>query len=150
MFTKICRVVVQRSGQRFHCAFATRLVVLLTLVLAIALPLTTNAQLVSGLQGAVGSTIGPDGAIYATENLTGSISRIDPATGDRSLYATGLPPQLPWVGFGGVFDVVFLDEVAYALVIVVDSTLGGSDISGIYRIDGPDSSTPIADLGSFA
>ena len=51
---------------------------------------------------------------------------------------------------GGVYDVAFLGETAYALVTVVGPDVGGSDSTGIYRIDGPDSHTIIADIGAFA
>lgn len=123
---------------------------LATVILAIVSPIVANAQLASGLEGASGSTVGPDGALYATEALTGSIARVDPTTGEVTTFATGLPPQLPWVGFGGAFDVAFLDGVAYAIVTVVDFTVGGADISGVYRMDDENTFTPIADIGQFA
>jgi hypothetical protein len=39
----------------------------------------TATRLVTGLEGAMGSTIGPDGALYVTEGAVGRISRVDPA-----------------------------------------------------------------------
>jgi len=104
--------------------------------------------LVSGLQGSSGSTIGPGGALYVTEGAVGQISRIDPKTGDVTTFASGLPPSL--VGIGGVFDVAFIGETAYALVSLVGPDVGGTDVVGIYRIDGPNSFSVIADIGAFS
>lgn len=106
--------------------------------------------LVSGLQGTSGSTIGPDGALYVTEGAVGRISRIDPKTGNVTTFASGLPPLLAGVGIGGAFDVAFLGETAYVLVTLVGTDVGGSEVVGIYRIDGPDSYTVIADIGAFS
>ena len=47
-------------------------------------------------------------------------------------------------------DVAFIDETAYALVTLVADDVGGEDIVGIYRVDGLDSFTVVADLGEFA
>ncbi len=102
--------------------------------------------LASGLQGALGSTIGPGGALYVTESLVGRISRIDPKTGEVTTFASGLPPS----DIGGVFDIAFLGGTAYALVTLVGPQFGSSDVVGIYRIDGPESFTVIADIGAFA
>jgi hypothetical protein len=50
----------------------------LTLLLPLMAHSTTGpAPLASGLQGAQGSTIGPDGALYVTEGAIGRITRID-------------------------------------------------------------------------
>ena len=103
--------------------------------------------LVTGLEGSFGSTIGPGGALYVAESAVGRISRIDPKTGDVTTFASGLP--FSSVG-GGVYDVAFLGGTAYALVTFVGPDVGGSDSVGIYRIDGPDSHTIIADIGAFA
>lgn len=110
--------------------------------------LETAQPLTEGLQGASGSTIGPEGALYVTEYALGRISRIDPKTGDVSTFASGFP--LPLVGIGGVWDVAFLNGKAYALVTLVGPDLGGSDVVGIYRVDGPESFTVIADIGTFS
>lgn len=104
--------------------------------------------LTSGLQGASGSTIGPGGALYVTEGAAGRISRIDPKTGVITTFASGLQPSL--IGIGGVNDVAFIGGTAYALVTLVGSDIGGSDVVGIYRIDGPTSYTVIADIGAFS
>ena len=49
------------------------------------------ALLVTGLKGASGSTVGPDGALYVTEGAAGRISRVDPKTGEVTTFASGLP-----------------------------------------------------------
>jgi sugar lactone lactonase YvrE len=55
----------------------------------------TVTRLVTGLvQGAKGSTIGPDGALYVTEGAAGRISRVDPLTGEKTTFASGLPPAI--------------------------------------------------------
>ena len=47
-------------------------------------------------------------------------------------------------------DVAFIGGTAYTLVTLVGPDVGGSDVVGIYRIDGPDSFTVVADIGAFA
>jgi hypothetical protein len=121
---------------------------LASLLLALLAPLAAQAQLVSGLQGASGSTIGPDGAIYVTEGAAGRLTRVDPWNGDTTIYATGLPPSL--IGIGGAVDVAFVDEVAYVLVTLADFDVGGADPSGIYRMDSPDSFSLVADISGYA
>src|SRR5882724_4728237 len=59
----------------------------------------TATRLVTGLQGAMGSTIGPDGALYVTEGAIGTIARVDPQTGEKTTFANGLPPAI--IGIGG-------------------------------------------------
>ena len=100
----------------------------------------TIEAVVSGLQGASGSTIGPDGALYVTEAVPGRITRVDPRTGETSTFASGLPVRT--VPNGGVVDVAFVGRTAYALV----SRMG----AGIYRIDGPNSFSLVADLATFS
>jgi len=104
--------------------------------------------LVTGLAGGSGSTVGPGGALYVTEGAAGRISRVDPKTGDITTFASGLPESI--VGIGGAIDVAFIGKTAYALVTLVGSDVGGSDIVGIYRVDDPDSFTVVADIGAFA
>ena len=114
---------------------------------------TTGARnatlLVSGLEGATGSAIGPDGALYVTEGAAGRISRVDPQTGDITTFASGLPKTIPGIGIGGAIDVAFIGQTAYVLVTLVSPDVGGSDVDGIYRVDGPDSFTVVADIGAF-
>jgi hypothetical protein len=111
-------------------------------------PTPTATQLLSGLAGGSGSTVGPGGALYVAEPASGEISRVDPRTGDRTTFASGLPPSV--IGLGGVMDVAFIGGTAYALVSVVGPDVGGDDVVGIYRIDGPHDSTVVADIGAFA
>jgi len=111
-------------------------------------PTPSTSQLVSGLAGGSGSTIGPDGALYVTETEAGRITRVDPATGATTTFAEGLPPRV--IPLGGAMDVAFMGGTAYALVTLVGPDVGGSDVVGIYRVDGPDSFTVVADIGAFA
>lgn len=104
--------------------------------------------LVSGLEGGSGSTVGPDGAIYVTEGFAGRVSRVDPRTGDVTPYVTGLPPSI--IGIGGAIDVAFIRDTAYVLVTLVGPDVGGTGVVGVYRVDGPDSFTVIADIGAFS
>jgi hypothetical protein len=83
-----------------------------------------------------------------TEGAAGRVSRVDPETGDVTTYATGLPPSI--IGIGGAMDVEFFGGSAYVLVTLVGQDVGGSDVVGIYRIDGPDEFTIIADIGAWA
>jgi hypothetical protein len=110
----------------------------------------TAHRLVADLQGGSGSTIGPDGALYVTESAAGRITRVDPRTGATTTFASGLPTLIPAVGFGGPVDVAFLGRTAYVLVTLVGPDVGGSDVVGIYRVDGPDSFTVVADIGAFS
>jgi hypothetical protein len=106
-------------------------------------------QLVSGLLGSSGSAVGPGGALYVTEGAVGKISRINPKTGDVSTFASGFPPSL--IGIGGVWDVAFIGGTAYALVTLVDdpNLFPTGEVNGIYRVDGPNSFTIIADIGAY-
>jgi len=120
---------------------------------AVAAPPSRDAtayRLVTGLEGGSGSTIGPDGALYVTENAAGRITRVDPKTGASSTYASGLPRLIPAVGFGGPVDVAFLGRTAYVLVTLVGPDVGGSDMVGIYRVDGPNRFSVVADIGAFS
>ena len=104
---------------------------------------------------ASGSAIGPGGALYVPQPATGEIWRIDPRSGAKTLYASGLPTRFPELPFGGVMDVAFMGSKAYALVSVVGSTFPDDLVSchpgiGIYRLDGPTSATVVADIGAFA
>jgi hypothetical protein len=110
----------------------------------------TAHRLVAGLQGGSGSTIGPDRALYVTESAAGRITRVDPRTGATTTYASGLPTLIPAVGFGGPVDLAFLGRTAYVLVTLVGPDVGGSDVVGIYRVDGPDRFTVVADIGAFS
>ena len=134
-----------------------RLQLLCAALLALT-PLAGNAQptlIADGLAGGSGSTVGPDGALYVTEGAVGRVSRIDPETGEVTTFASGLPPFI--IGVGGAMDVAFIGQTAYVLVTVVATDLNifgplvpePGSIVGIYRIDGPDSYTVIADIGAY-
>jgi len=110
----------------------------------------TPQLVLTGLQGAQGSTVGPDGKLYVTEGVAGRVLRVDPANGSTSVFASGLPQQLAGVGIGGPVDIAFLGNTAYVLVTLVGSDLGGSSTVGVYRINSATSSTVIADVGAFA
>jgi hypothetical protein len=115
---------------------------------------TLLATLTGG--AATGSAIGPGRALYVPQPASGEIWRIDRESGQRTLYASGLPRRFSQLPFGGVMDVAFVGSTAYALVSVVGSTFPDDLFAchpgtiGIYRIDGPTSSTLVADIGAFA
>ncbi len=111
-----------------------------------------TSLLVAGLAGSTGagSAVGPGGALFVTEAVAGRIARMDPRTGAVTTFASGLPAGNPGIGIGGVMDVAFIGSTAYALVTLVGSDVGGSDVVGIYRVDGPNSFTVVADIGQFA
>ena len=123
------------------------LVAMVTPCAAIAAPPAKVAiELVRDLGQTTGSTVGPGGDLYVTEATTGSILRVDPKTGEVETFATGLPTRVARIG--GAMDVVFIGQTAYVLVTLVG--FDGSDVVGIYRMDGPSSFTAIADIGAFA
>jgi sugar lactone lactonase YvrE len=137
-----------------------RLLLLGTALLAMA-PLPTASatsvlddpqavELAAGLEGGSGSAVGPDGALYVTERTAGRISRVDPTTGDVTRFAGGLPPAVLETEVGGPMDVAFIGNTAYALITLVGPDVGGSDVVGIYRVDGPRSFTVIADIGEYS
>ena len=138
--------------------FARRLLVLSAALIAVSAPSAaiaapssgnaTASRLVTGLQGGLGSTIGPDKALYVTETAAGRITRVDPKTGATTTYASGLPKSI--IGLGGAMDIAFIGGTAYVLVTLVGPDVGGSDVDGIYRVDGPHSFTVVADIGKFA
>lgn len=104
--------------------------------------------LLAGLAGASGSAVGPGGALFVTEGVAGTVTRVDPQTGEVTVFASGLPQSI--IGIGGAIDVAFIGEKAYVLVTLVGSDVGGTNVVGIYRVDGPESFTIIADLGEYS
>jgi len=86
--------------------------------------------------------------LYVTEGAAGRITRVDPKTGATTTFASGLPKSI--IGVGGAMDIAFIGGTAYVLVTLVGPDVGGSDIVGIYRVDGPNSFTVVADIGEFA
>lgn len=108
-------------------------------------------QLAQAEGQSLGSAIGPGGDLFVPNGIAGTISRIDPKTGSRTTFASGLPQLLAPVGIGGITDVAFIGSTAYALVTLVHDPVlfPTGQVNGIYRIDGPDSYTIIADLGAY-
>src|SRR2546422_7303850 len=95
--------------------------------------------------------------LYVTDPTHGQVLRVDPSTGSYAVFASGLPKTPPGFGDGGTFDVTFIGNTAYALVSEVssdlnylDPSLDLHDIDGIYRIDGPDRFTIVADIGAWS
>lgn len=143
-----------------HRRRSARALLLAAALAAITVPVTAPAAaspaaqahrprlLVSGLQGAVGSTVGPDGALYVAEGVAARISRVDPRTGRRTTFASGLPRRL--VATGGAMDVAFVRHRAYVLVTLVGPDVGGTGVDGIYRVDGPNRVTVVADIGAWS
>jgi hypothetical protein len=143
---------------------------LLTIVVALAaliVPLVASAapgaepgdpELLAALEGGAGSgsAVGPGGALYVPQPAEGEIWRVDPSSGETTLYASGLPRRFSQLPFGGVMDVAFIGSTAYALVSVVGSAFPDDLFAcnpqtvGIYRVDEPTSSTIVADIGTFA
>lgn len=113
-------------------------------------PVRAPTMLVSGLSNGFGSTVGPDGMLYVTESAVGRVTRIDPRTGARRTWASGLPTMNPDIGIGGAMDVAFLDGRAYALVTLVDPLVGGSSVDGIYRLRHGAPPVLVADIGSWS
>lgn len=111
-------------------------------------PTPTVSRLVTGLASGSGSTFGPDGFLYVTEGAAGRVLRVDPRSGEVATFASGLPPSI--VGIGGAMDVAFIGSTAYVLVTLVGSDVGGADVVGIYRVNGPNRATVIADIGAFS
>lgn len=102
----------------------------------------------TGLDGGAGSAIGPDGRLYVTEPISGEVSRVDPVTGAVHVVADCLPPRVV-DGLGGAVDVGFLRGTMYVLVTLVGADVGGADVVGLYRVDGPDDCTAVADIGTW-
>ena len=113
-----------------------------------SMPVLMASDLGAGL---LGITTGPGGDLFIPDAVEGEITRIDVKTGARSTFASGLPQLIPAVGIGGITDVTFIGGTAYALVSIVhDPNLFPTGlVNGIYRIDGPNSFTIIADLGAY-
>lgn len=110
------------------------------------------------------SCLGRPLANVVTSLVPGSTREIRPAKVSGTYSAPSGPIVLPEppsrpptskvtvgsLGVGGVMDVAFIGDTAYALVTLVGSDWGGSDIVGIYRVDGPNSFTVVADIGKWA
>lgn len=103
---------------------------------------------VEGLQGARGSTVGPDGALYVTESAVRAVTRVDLATGETSPLVTGLPE--PMAPPGGAVDVAFLDDTAYVLVTLAIGDSEEVPAGGLYRVEDDGSVTLVADIGQYS
>ncbi|PKH40166.1 hypothetical protein CXG46_13495 [Nocardioides alpinus] len=96
-----------------------------------------------------GSAIGPDGAVYVTNGIKGTLIRIDPTTGAAKVVGRGLPPR--FIDIGAAMDVAFLGDRAYVLVSVAGASVGGpDDVMGIYRLKGNGRFAVFADLGTWS
>lgn len=96
-----------------------------------------------------GSTIGPDGALYVSKNVDGTVQRVDPATGAATLAGSGLPKRV--IEIGGAMDVAFLDGRAYALVSIAGKNAEAPDaVMGVYRLGDDGTFSLFADLGSWS
>lgn len=103
--------------------------------------------LASGLAGGSGSTLGPGGDLYVTEPMGHQVSRIDLDTAERTVVADCLPPQaIP--GVAGAMDVAFLDGTMYVLTAVVSQDVGGTGVTGVYRVE-DDGCEVVADIGQW-
>ena len=144
-----------RLKRNLLLAVVAALIGLIVPVVASAAP---PAELLGSLPGGAGSgsTVGPDGALYVAQPAAGEIWRIDRKSGNETLYASGLPQRFSQLPFGGVMDVAFIGSKAYALVSVVGTEFPADLFAcspqtvGIYRVNGPTSSTVIADIGTFS
>jgi hypothetical protein len=132
------------------------LLLLAVLLGALAAPAAAQADLhpeaddpellVTGLEGGSGSTVGPDGALYVPEPVSGEVSRIDPDTGETTVVASCLPPRVLVGDAGGAMDVAFLGSTMYALTALVSADVGGSAVTGIFRVE-DDTCEVVADIG---
>jgi len=117
-----------------------------------------DPELLAMLAGGAGSgsAVGPGGDLYVPQPAAGEIWRVDPKSGEKTLYASGLPRRFAALPFGGIMDVAFRGATAYALVSVVGADFPADLFAchpqtvGIYRVDGLTSSTLVADIGTFA
>ena len=104
----------------------------------------------------IGSTVGPDRALYVTDGAAGAVLRIDRHTGRVTTYADGLPPKAFQGDVGGPIDVAFAGRTAYVLVTLVSGTIFGEPfgdpdaVNGLYRINRDGSHTLVADLGQWS
>lgn len=136
-------------------------------------PPSAGTKIAEGLMNTIGSTIGPDGALYVAEagnggdiattpppdapadepaptfGLSGRVSRIDPETGERTTAGSGIGSLGFAEGAGGAVDVAFIGTTMYVLTTGSADVYGQEDWpNGIYRVDGSDVNL-VANLSEF-
>ena len=105
----------------------------------------------------IGSTIGPDGALYVTDGVAGAVLRIDGRSGGVSPYADGLPPKRSRRcrhrrsdrrGVLGPHGVRARDHRERQ---PLGAPFGDPEAkNGLYRIERDGSNTLVADLGQWS
>ena len=106
-----------------------------------------NSTALGGLGS--GSAIGPDGALYVTNGIAGTLVRVDPRNGSATVVGRGLPLNV--VGIGGAIDVAFIGRQAYVLVTFAGSDVGVPDaVMGVYRLNRDGTFSVFADLGAWS
>lgn len=136
-------------------------------------PPSAGTKIAEGLQGTIGATVGPDGALYVAEagtggdtevtppedfpadepvptfGLTGRVSRIDPETNARTTVASGIGSLGGPEGAGGAVDVAFMGNTMYVLTTGSANEFGQEDWpNGIYRASGSNIEL-VADISAF-
>ncbi len=134
-------------------------------------PPTAGTVLAEGLQSTIGAAIGPDGALYVAEGgtggpmkvstpdgdgyfgLTGRVSRIDPETGERTTFASGIASGAEAEGGQGfgLADIVFVGDDLYYLTTGSFNLIEGLEAypNGVYRILPDGSSKLVANISKF-
>lgn len=131
---------------------------------------SSGEVLVSGLSGATGAAVGPDGWLYVADGgtggdetveaggetytfgLTASISKYDPETGESEIVAEGLPSLGdPSGGPGqGIADIAFVGSKLYFLTTDPVGVATGFDFpAGVYRVTDAGKPALLADISEF-
>lgn len=130
---------------------------------------SAGTVLTSGLLQPKGLKMGPDGMIYVAESGTGGdtkltvdgaetmightgrISKINPATGERTTVIDGLPSQASEEGEAvGPADVAFIGSTLYYLQTHGGAAYGFAGTpTGIYRVTATGDAVLVADLGQW-
>ena len=110
----------------------------------------TATLLVTGMESGSGSTIGPGGALYVTEGAAGQVLRVDPEDRGRldvRQRSAEVDHRHRW---GDGHRVHRQDRVRTGHPRRQRRRRHDNDVDGIYRVDGPDSFTVVADIGEFS